>query len=106
MTIVECPRTGEHAIGVYERINLSDFFGIDNFHAETDVVGDTLQETKPIKVVFGKGETNAACSMPAYILSGKFLQFWVQPVAVVVNFGQVVVAYQAWTLSGCMPGGT
>jgi len=39
-------------------------------------------------------------------IARKFFQSWIQPVAVVVNFSQVVVSNQAGTLSGGMPGGT
>ena len=58
MTIVERPRTRKHAVRVHERINLLDFFGVDNFHAETDVIRDALHEMKPVNIILRQGETN------------------------------------------------
>ena len=43
--------------------------------------------------------------MPADILAGQFLQPGVKQVAVVVDFGQVVISNQAGALPGGMPGG-
>ena len=105
MTIIECPCTSKHPVRIQERINLFDFFGIDNFHAETDVVGNAFHEMKPVDVHLCQGKAYASRRVPANILASEFFQAWVQPVAVVVNLGEVVVADQARALPGGMPGG-
>ncbi len=106
VAIIERPGAGNHPINVIKRIDLLDLGGINNLHAETDVIGNTLHVVEPIQVSLLARNTDTPRGVPADVLPGLFLKFGVEPVTVVMDFGKVVITHQTGTLSSGMPGRT
>ena len=70
---------------------------------ETDVVSDTLHIMKPVKIGLLTCNTNASRRMPTHILASLLFEGGIQPITVVVDLGEIVVAHQTWALAGSMP---
>ena len=103
MAVVEGPSAGKNAIDVVKRVDFFDLGRTDNFHMETDVVGDTFHVMKPIEIGLLTGYSDASGGVPADILSGFLFECRVQTIAIIMDFGEVVVTDQAGALACCMP---
>ena len=106
VAVVPGPRPGQDAVGGDERVQLPDLVDADDLHVEADVVRNPLHVFEPIEVVLRQGKPDAARGMPAYRLPGEILQLFIQGNAVLVDFGEVVIADKVRALAGRMPGRT
>ena len=104
MAVVHRPGTGNHAVDVIKRIELFNFGGVDDLHAEANVIRDALHGVKPIEISLLARNANTARGVPAHILTGLFFERGVQPITVIMNLSEVVVTDEAGTLSRRVPG--
>ena len=104
MTIVHCPGARYHTVDVIKRVELFDFGGVDDLHAEADVIGNALHGVKPVEIRLLTRDANTARGMPAHVLAGLLFERRIETIPVVMDFGKVVVTNEARALPGCVPG--
>ncbi len=104
MAVIQRPSARNNAVDVIKRINFLDLGGVNDFHAEANVVGNPLHVVKPVEIRLLSRNANTARGVPAHVLTGLFFKRGIKSIAVVMNFGEVVVAYKARALPRRVPG--
>jgi hypothetical protein len=103
--VVVGPGPGQDPLGGHERIDLIDFFRIDDLHLETDQLGHAGDVMEPFDLLMRAREADAAAAVPADVLAGQLLQLGIQAHAVIMDLGHVVVGDEVRALPGRVPGG-
>ena len=104
VAVVHRPGASNHALNIVKRIELFNLSGVDDLHAEADVIRDAFHRVEPIEISLLARNADTARGVPTHILTGLFLERGIQPITVVMDLGEVVVADEAGALPGRVPG--